>query len=265
MRRSRPQAQRISTPGDGDFVHITGTTTITSFGTAPQAGATRTLIFDGALTLTHNATTLKLPGGASITTAANDRCVVRADTTANMIVTDYTKADGTAVVVAASGGATVATAIATTSGTTAQFTGISSSAKELTLTFSGVSTNGTSSFLVQIGPSGGVETSGYSGMCLRINYTPATNWESNSTGFGIRYENASQVYHGSVVLTLVDASTNTWAMQGVFGETNGVTGNGYVAMVGGSKSLAGTLERIRLTTISGDTFDAGKLGLVVKS
>ena len=85
----------------GDFVHITGTTTITSLGTAPYAGAERTVIFDGALTLTHNATTLVLPGGANITTAANDRMVVRADTTANMHVISYVKADGTAVVVTA--------------------------------------------------------------------------------------------------------------------------------------------------------------------
>lgn len=78
----------------GDFVHVTGTTGITSLGTAPYAGLERTVIFDGALTLTHNATTLVLPGGANITTAANDRMVVRADTTANMIVVAYIKATG---------------------------------------------------------------------------------------------------------------------------------------------------------------------------
>lgn len=78
----------------GDFVHITGTTTITSLGTAPYAGARRELIFDGALTLTHNATTLICPGAVNIFTAAGDRAIVRADTTANMIVTDYVRASG---------------------------------------------------------------------------------------------------------------------------------------------------------------------------
>ena len=43
----------------GDYIHITGTTTITSFGTI-AAGVERTLVFDGALTLTHNATSLIL-------------------------------------------------------------------------------------------------------------------------------------------------------------------------------------------------------------
>lgn len=79
----------------GDFVHVTGTTTITSLGTAPYAGAERTVVFDGALTLTHNGTTLVLPGSANITTAANDRMTVRADTTDNMIITHYTRANAT--------------------------------------------------------------------------------------------------------------------------------------------------------------------------
>lgn len=55
---------------DGNYLHITGTTTITSFGTV-AAGISRTVVFDGALTLTHSAS-LILPGGSNITTAAGD-------------------------------------------------------------------------------------------------------------------------------------------------------------------------------------------------
>lgn len=77
----------------GDFVHVTGNTgPITSLGTAPYAGAERTVIFDSTPTLTYNATTLQLPGGKNIVAAAGDRMLVRADTTANMIVVDYIKA-----------------------------------------------------------------------------------------------------------------------------------------------------------------------------
>lgn len=79
------------TTATGNFVHITGTTTITAI-TIP-IGADRTVIFDGILTLTHGAGLL-LPGAANITTAANDRMVVRGDT-AGAIVVNYTKADGT--------------------------------------------------------------------------------------------------------------------------------------------------------------------------
>lgn len=81
----------------GNLVHVTGTTTITGFGTAPQAGATRIVIFDAALTLTHGASAIVLPGGANITTAANDIALVVADTTTKHLVA-YFKADGTAVV-----------------------------------------------------------------------------------------------------------------------------------------------------------------------
>lgn len=90
--------------GEGSLFHITGTTTITDidFATAKN-GRRATLIFDGALTLTHNSTSLKLPGGSNITTAAGDRCVVVQDDSDNVIVEIYTKADGTAVVASSSG------------------------------------------------------------------------------------------------------------------------------------------------------------------
>lgn len=55
------------------YVQITGTTTITSFGTTYSGP--RFIRFAGALTLTHNATSLILPGGANITTAAGDTCI----------------------------------------------------------------------------------------------------------------------------------------------------------------------------------------------
>lgn len=83
---------------DGNTYHITGTTTITSLSTAPQAGAIRRTIFDGILTLTHNASTLILPSGANITTAAGDVAIWYADTTTQIRCISYLKADGTAIV-----------------------------------------------------------------------------------------------------------------------------------------------------------------------
>lgn len=81
---------------DGNTVHVTGTTTITSFGTAPRVGAWRKVIFDGALTLTHGAN-LSLPGSANITTAADDFAFVYADTTTQFDVI-YFKKNGEPVV-----------------------------------------------------------------------------------------------------------------------------------------------------------------------
>ena len=85
----------------GNTRHITGTVTITSFGTAPRVGAWRKVIFDAALTLTDGAN-LNLPGAANIITAADDFAFVYAETT-TLFKVMYFKEDGTAVVVAASG------------------------------------------------------------------------------------------------------------------------------------------------------------------
>lgn len=60
----------------GDFVFITGSVTITAFGTA-AAGVQRVLVFGAALTLTHNATSLILPRGVNITTAAGHCAIFR--------------------------------------------------------------------------------------------------------------------------------------------------------------------------------------------
>lgn len=84
---------------DGNTVHITGTTTITSLGTAARIGAWRRVIFDGVLTLTDGAN-LNLPGGANITTAADDFAFVYAETTTLFKVL-YFKVDGTPVVASA--------------------------------------------------------------------------------------------------------------------------------------------------------------------
>ena len=78
-------------------VLITGTVTITAFDTV-AAGITRKGRFSGALTFTHNATSLILPGAANITTAANHTFEAMSLGGGNWIVTKYQKADGTAVV-----------------------------------------------------------------------------------------------------------------------------------------------------------------------
>lgn len=84
-------------------ISSTGTTTVTSFGTG-NAGDFRVVRAAGAGILTHNATSLILPGAANITTAAGDRYLVRSLGTTNAIVDWYTKADGTAVVAPGGGG-----------------------------------------------------------------------------------------------------------------------------------------------------------------
>lgn len=78
----------------GNLIHITGTTTITSFGTL-QAGSKRTLVFDGALTLTYNATSLILPGAANITTSAGDTAIFISEGSGNWRCVSYITASDT--------------------------------------------------------------------------------------------------------------------------------------------------------------------------
>jgi len=78
----------------GNYLDITGTTTITGLGTI-QAGTERTVRFTGALTLTHNATSLILPGAANITTVAGDVATFRSLGSGNWRCVAYTRTDGT--------------------------------------------------------------------------------------------------------------------------------------------------------------------------
>jgi hypothetical protein len=104
---------------EGLMHDITGTTTITGLGTV-RAGIWKVLKFEGALTLTHNATSLILPGGANITTADGDVAVMYSEGSGNWRCASYVKATGKAVIPAAVGditglGTGVATFLATPS------------------------------------------------------------------------------------------------------------------------------------------------------
>ena len=79
-----------------NYVIISGTTTITAFDTIAQ-GAVRWVCFSGALTLTNNSTSLILPGGANITTAAGDCAELISEGSGNWRCTNYSPANGRAV------------------------------------------------------------------------------------------------------------------------------------------------------------------------
>ena len=82
---------------NAEYLAVSGTTTITAFDSV-AAGVHRVLKFDGALTLTHNATSLILPGGTSITTAANDVGGFRSLGSGNWRCEWYSRASGAAVI-----------------------------------------------------------------------------------------------------------------------------------------------------------------------
>ena len=150
------------------------------------------------------------------------------------------------------------TSQATTSGTSKDFTGIPSWVKRITVMFSGVSTSGTSVPLVQIGSSGGVETTGYLGTTSFFSGTGAAS--SNSTT-GVRLDNggeaATNIRQGSIVIC--NLTGNTWTFSGSVGLSD-LTRSCVVSY---SKALSGVLDRIRITTVNGtDTFDAGSINIL---
>ena len=149
-----------------------------------------------------------------------------------------------------------ATAQASTSGTSIDFTGIPSGVKRITVMFAGVSTNGSSPIQIQLGTSGGVQTTSYTSGAWIAN-TTNTN---STTGLLITAGGgAAYLWDGMAYLTLLNSATGIWSFNSIFsGNTAGINSIG-----GGAKTLSGTLDRVRITTVNGtDTFDAGSINIL---
>jgi len=169
--------------------------------------------------------------------------------------------DGTGVSAGVSQGSALITSgtPVSASGTSVDFTSIPSWVKRITVMFSGLSTNGTSAKLIQIGDSGGIESTGYIGIGSTNSTAAVTSITNYTTGFGINNSSvAAQTDQGVATLTLTDAATNLWAFTSMAGRDNAVMMFGA-----GSKALSGTLDRVRITTVNGtDTFDAGTINII---
>ena len=143
----------------------------------------------------------------------------------------------------------------TASGTSVTFTGIPSWVKRITVMFSGVSTNGTSHLLIQLG-AGSVTTSGYN--VYGVNFGGAgLSGAGYTNGYAIRNGSASDLYSGS--LNVNNLNGVSWAGQGMFASSASSNGFG----TSGSITLGGALDRVRITTVNGtDTFDAGSINIL---
>jgi hypothetical protein len=124
--------------------------------------------------------------------------------------------------------------------------------------FSGVSTNGTSNYLIQLGDSGGIENTGYTTFTSTLTATTqGLVGNTNGAGFYIIVGAAASTVSGSVIFSLLDS--NSWTGQGIMG----VSTPSSVSHIGGVKTLSATLDRVRITTVNGtDTFDAGSINIM---
>ena len=150
---------------------------------------------------------------------------------------------------------TSGTAQASTSGTSIDFTSIPSWVKRITVMFNNISTNGGSEIQMQLGDATSIETTGYLGSNA---YTGASSGGIRSTtGLLVSQVGAAEVTMGMAIITLV--SGTSWVHQCVVGRST----SNYALLSGGSKTLTGTLTRVRITTVNGtDTFDAGSINIL---
>jgi hypothetical protein len=168
--------------------------------------------------------------------------------TSTALVTAGTISDSTAILRPLVSGAAQAT---NTGATSYQFTGIPSWVKKITVMLSGVTRSGTTVTVIQIG-STTFTTSGY----LGSSWPAAGGAVGNSSGFGWAGNlAASDTTYG--VMTITNISGNTW-VAGVCGAVNQVN----LAIGGGNVTLAGVLDRVRVSSLPGtSTFSAGSINV----
>lgn len=145
----------------------------------------------------------------------------------------------------------------TATGTEVDFTDIPSWVKRITVMFSGVSTNGSSNWLVRLGDAGGIESTGYLSYSLRLAVTGVADGATYTAGFGLAVATSAANCHGQVTLTT--AGSNIWTCNGLLARTDASNG----VLVAGAKTLSDTLTQIRVTTSGGsNTFDAGTINIL---
>jgi hypothetical protein len=225
----------------GSPVTTSGTITLGGTLAVANGGTGQTSYTDGQLLIGNTST-----GGLS-----------KATLTAGSNVT-ITNAGGAITVAASSGGITLGTPQNSTSGTAIDFTGIPSGTKRIIVSFQGVSTTGSNRVMVQLGTSSGVETTGYNGASSYFSVS-TLNTINISSGFEVNGGGNADARNGVFTITLLNQSSNLWACSAVLGNQGG---NTTTFLIGGSKSLASTIDRVRVTSVGAtDTFDAGSINI----
>ena len=158
-------------------------------------------------------------------------------------------------------GPVFATIQSPTSGTTVDFTSIPSWARRITVMFRELTTSSNGGSLqIQLGVSGIPETSNYLGAFGFSNGGGGGGAGTFSSGFVVGAgDNASGItYNGSAILTRLSISSNIWISQSIVSERIGET---LLWSAAGSKSLAGTLNMIRVLIDSG-SFTSGSVNIM---
>lgn len=150
---------------------------------------------------------------------------------------------------------TLGTAVATTSGTAIDITGIPSWVKRFTILFNDISTNGTAVYYMQVG-SGSIQTTGYLSISNRVATGLLQQTFANCIGINGPVS-ATDTMAG--IATFTHMGSNVWAC---FGDTVNSSAT-YQGLFTGRVIVSGVLDRFRLTTATGtDVFDAGSINIL---
>lgn len=189
--------------------------------------------------------------GVKLVSASGGSVEINPPATASNFVATMPAGTGNVVVNGVNGALVAATAQASTSGTSIDFTGIPSWVRRITVMFNGVSTNGTSGISLQLGDAGGIETTGYA--------VGSANGVVSTTEFPLTGGSgaAAGLYQG--LLTLSTLGSNIWVIS-----SNIARSDVSVAFpTGGSKTLSDVLTQVRLKSGNGtDAFDAGSINIM---
>lgn len=143
--------------------------------------------------------------------------------------------------------------IALTGAAQRDFLNIPAGTKRITISIQNMSTNGSSGISLRLGDSGGIENTGY--LCATGNGQSSTIDFPLTGGSGA----AAAVYQGIIMLTLLDAATNTWCISSQLGRTDVAA----LLTVSGSKPTSAVLDRFCLNSGNlTDLFDAGSASAI---
>lgn len=140
-------------------------------------------------------------------------------------------------------------------GTAVDFTSIPSGVRRVNILFDAVSLDGSGHILVQLGDSGGFETSGYDSTSATLADGAAIAVTDHTAGFIVRLAAASGAVTGSMSIEILAVSTFNWVSR-----HSCKTGTQIVASGGGSKALSAELTQVRVTR-NGGSFDGGTINV----
>jgi hypothetical protein len=195
--------------------------------------------------------------GVKLVSSGGGSVEINPPATASNFVATMPAGTGNVVVNGINSAIVSGTAVASTSGTSIDFTGIPSWVKRVTVMFNGVSTNGTSNIQIQIGDSGGIETTSYVSGAAYAGGTNSAGDTTSTTGFVLTAGlSAASALNGIAVIC--NHTSNTWTES-----FSGAYISGVGAFAGGYKTLSDTLTQVRITTVGGtNTFDAGSINIL---